>query len=353
MKTLGFAGTAKNTGKTTTALHMLKLVSQAGYRFALTSIGYDGENNDHVTGLPKPRYYVQPGGVIGTAERCLEYGNAAYSEIRPTGIRTILGEIVIAKVSEAGNVVLAGPNRRLDMEKLVDMLTEEGVELTLLDGAINRLAAMIHADGIILSTGAAFDNRIEAIARHAAAMESLFHYPKYNDCGEEDIRCVQYVDAEGTQSSIPISSILDEDTLKTVCTWLHPGGEGRLIVPGIFSPQLFQSMLDQSLEDLAGKTLVFASPLNLLTTGYPEIWEECFKRLRAEAITINYLYPIPLRFMTVNPFYPLYLQKTARYVAEYVDKVELLHSARAAIHNTAVIDIMQPPHPDLLSLCDL
>jgi len=60
-----------------------------------------------------------------------------------------------------------------------------------------------------------------------------------------------------------------------------------------------------------------------------------------------------LHFMTVNPFYPRYLQKTGNYVAEFVDKVELLQAVRSVIQDTLVVDILQPPHPDLLVQCGL
>jgi hypothetical protein len=46
LKTVGFAGTAKNTGKTTTTLAVLEQVRTARIHTALTSIGYDGENQD-------------------------------------------------------------------------------------------------------------------------------------------------------------------------------------------------------------------------------------------------------------------------------------------------------------------
>ena len=126
MKTIGFVGTAKNTGKTTAALHVLNLVSEAGIVTALTSIGYDGENTDHITGLPKPRYYAEKGMLVATAEPCLRYGSATMTVPVHTGLHTILGEIVIATVAEPGYVVLAGPNRRVDIRFLLNMLDGDG-----------------------------------------------------------------------------------------------------------------------------------------------------------------------------------------------------------------------------------
>jgi hypothetical protein len=353
MKTLGFVGTAKNTGKTTTALHILNLVNAAGIRTALTSIGFDGENTDHVTGLPKPRYYAEIGMLLATATRLLEVGTAQYGNIQPTGLKTILGEIVIATVTEPGYVVVAGPNRKVDIKTLLGQLAGLGVELTMVDGALNRLAAMVLADGMVLSTGASFDERIDVIADHAAAMESLFHHPHYPRLVDSDQSVVRYLAMDGKIDQLDISSVLDEFSMQQVACWLIPGQAGECFIPGVFGPQLFRQMVERYPERLAGKSWIFTSPLNLLASADPEIWRTSIRRLKELGAQVSYITPIPLHFMTVNPFYPRYLQKTGHYVAEFVDKVELLQSVRSGIQDTLVVDILQPPHPDLLAQCGL
>lgn len=111
MHTIGFAGTAKNTGKTTAALQVLDRAAEAGLCLAVTSIGYDGEQRDHVTGLPKPRYALPAGTLLATAEQTLPVcGRLEILETSP--IRTILGQVVIARMTEPGPAALAGPNTR-------------------------------------------------------------------------------------------------------------------------------------------------------------------------------------------------------------------------------------------------
>ncbi len=353
MYTLGFVGTAKNTGKTTAALHMMDRVVAEGYKIALTSIGFDGESADHITGLPKPKYVVNAGTVVATAESCLKYGTAAYSEIHPTGIRTILGEIMITTILSPGNVVLAGPNRRVDISQLIHRLVDWGIEVTFLDGALNRLAAMTEADGLILSTGAAYDQRIPVIARHAQAMEFLFHFPLYDDSINFDEHHVFCANERHENYMFQYNSILDENSMESLVRWLSGVGNCLCYVPGIFSPGLFQSLCQKLGERLSGKRFIFNSPLHLLTTGQPELWQECYSFLRSKNAQIYFKTPIHLNFMTVNPFYPKYLQKTASYIAEYVDKTELLTSVKESVKNTLVVDILQPPYPDLLKLCNL
>jgi molybdopterin-guanine dinucleotide biosynthesis protein len=79
---LGIAGTAKNTGKTTATAAIIQELRTRGVGFYLTSIGYDGENIDNVTGLPKPKLRVEPGDVVATAERCLAVSTAKLSTPR-------------------------------------------------------------------------------------------------------------------------------------------------------------------------------------------------------------------------------------------------------------------------------
>jgi len=354
MHTLGFVGTAKNTGKTTAALHMLALVDQAGIKTGMTSIGYDGENTDHVTGLPKPRYYAHPGMMIATADSCLELGTARTIRRQPTGLRTILGEIIIAEVAEPGFVVLAGPNRRVDLQILLKQLQAQGIQLALVDGALNRLAALVLADGMVLSTGAAFDERIEVLVDHAAAMESLFHFPlsQQGDFSKEGLVCCS--DEHGNiLYQLPTGSVTDEPSMLQVASWLQEGHTRQIIVPGVFYPTLFEGFIKKISDHMAGKQLIFTSPLSLLVTGSPKIWQQSLHTINDLGARVAYRRAIPLHFMTVNPFYPRYLQKTGVYVAEFVDKFALLRAARDKIKNTPVIDVLQPPHPDLLAQCGL
>ena len=58
---VGIAGTAKNTGKTTALNALLRAAHEHGTLVGVTSIGYDGESIDTVTGLPKPSIFLEAG----------------------------------------------------------------------------------------------------------------------------------------------------------------------------------------------------------------------------------------------------------------------------------------------------
>ncbi|HPH96339.1 MAG TPA: hypothetical protein PKW33_07125 [Anaerolineaceae bacterium] len=329
MNTIGFAGTAKNTGKTTTARFVLAAAHRAGLRLALTSIGYDGENRDTITGLPKPRFELQPGDWLATAEKCLKTSTAVCRVEAVLPIQTILGRVVLAQVEQAGEVLAAGPNRAADIRLLLERLEALGVDLAMLDGALNRVAPMNAADGLVLATGAAYDERIPAIAAHAAALAGLFQLPQ--------------VEQTAGFTPCPGGSLLRGMALPALSRGL------RLAIPGACDPALLLELLPQ----MAGGQLHFGSPLNLAASGSPLDWKAVMHAAGELQIGLSVARSLPVRLMTVNPFFPHYQPQTGAYVPDFVPAADLLQAVRQAAPQLPVYDMLQEPHPDVLSLLQL
>ncbi len=218
MKTFGFAGTAKNTGKTTTALAVLEQSRLSGNKNAITSIGYDGESLDHITGLPKPRYQLLPGELIATSRECLEASPARCKVLVETGIDTVLGAILIAEVQQAGLVLLAGPNRESDLRLVLKEFAALGAEFTIVDGALNRIVPLICADGLVLATGAAFNQDAQQIAIHAAAVERIFHLPQSAAKAPDSVILIQY--ADGSTCTLPGGSLINASNVPPLLPFL-------------------------------------------------------------------------------------------------------------------------------------
>ena len=185
---LGFCGTAKNTGKTTAMKAVLSGAYATGARLALTSIGFDGEAADHVTGLPKPRIYAEAGTLLAIAEACMRGSSAGIEILRQTAMETAMGPVVIGRVSEPGQVLLAGPSKSSDVRQVCALLDKEGCDLILLDGALGRIAPMTVADGIIVSTGAARQQDMERLGRESAGLGLIFRLPLSKSSLQEGIR---------------------------------------------------------------------------------------------------------------------------------------------------------------------
>ena len=66
---LAIVGLEKNTGKTECLNYILRRIKDSADRFALTSIGIDGENRDQVCQTPKPEIIVPEGMIFVTSEK--------------------------------------------------------------------------------------------------------------------------------------------------------------------------------------------------------------------------------------------------------------------------------------------
>lgn len=347
MRIIGFAGTAKNTGKTTTALAVLAQCVSANLATALTSIGFDGENRDHVTGLPKPRYNVGVGALIATAQKLLRVGSAVVEIRETTAIQTIFGPIMVAEVTKPGTVVLAGPNRQSDLAVVAAIFERLGADVTLVDGALNRLVPLIGTDALVLSTGAAFDERIPVIAEHAAALASLWSPPTFAITLPASLN-IQILYSDGATAEIPGGSLLSESAQANLLHSLHHPVH-RLVIPFACHPRL----LGLILERLPGSQLVLGDPLKCIASGDPLNWQKVWQDCSRLGVTPSYLHSVPVRLMTVNPFFPRFIASEHRYEPAYVNSAELVEAVQVGITLFPVMDIRQPPEPNFIRLLDL
>ena len=344
MQTISFAGTAKNTGKTTTALHMVERCHARGLRLALTSIGYDGEIKDNVTGLPKPRYVLQPGDWVATAEKCLKTGTAGYRVHHTSSIFTVLGRIVFVEITSPGLVVLAGPNRRTDLEQVLADFQRIGVDWVLVDGALNRLAPMICTGGLVLSTGAAFTEDIPTLAEHARALCAMFQFP----CSPlPPITAVTLSLPNGApEIKLDSGSLLSQAAFQTLEAAAEASQPHSILIPNACHPARLLELLTRK-PALREAQWVFGSPLKLLASGDPRLWETVWTDMH---LPPQYFETLPLHCLTLNPFYPSYHAATWSYSEKFLDAEALLAAVRAQVTAVPVLNLRQPPIPDLLDI---
>jgi hypothetical protein len=334
MKTFGFAGTAKNTGKTTTALAVLEQSRLSGYKNAITSIGFDGESLDHITGLPKPRYQLIPGELIATARECLEASPVRCKVLVETGIDSVLGVILIAEVLETGLVLLAGPNRESDLRLVLKEFAARGAEFTIIDGALNRIVPLICADGLVLATGAAFNQAAQQIAIHAAAVERIFHLPQTAVKAPDSAILIQY--ADGNTCSLPGGSLINASNVPPLLPFLtEPITD--LSIPGACQPDLLADLIPHL---PARVKFHLGSPLKMIASGNALRWSQVLDSINEGNFPIDVLQTLPLLLITVNPFFPHYLQKTGSYQPGFIDRSSLLKEMRRTVKFTPVFDIL-------------
>ena len=167
MTTLAVMGMTKNTGKTVAMNHVLAQAAAAQVDIGLTSIGRDGEDRDQVFFNPKPPIMVWPGTLVATARETLQRAKVRWKLIDSTEIDSPMGEILVVKVLEYGEMEVAGASRGSDQLKIISRLKQCGANLVILDGALGRShhASPAIANGVILATGAAIGGGIQDVIR--------------------------------------------------------------------------------------------------------------------------------------------------------------------------------------------
>lgn len=357
---IGLAGMAKNTGKTTATQALINAAHSRGLQLGLTSIGYDGEAWDNVTRLPKPRMVVPAGTVIATADSCLKAGSAKVSQISPAESHTPLGQVVIGTVQTPGTVVLAGPHTARELMVVSRSLATLGSQLTIVDGAINRIMPMSCTDGIILATGAARCQDVSQLASEVAAIGRLFAVPTatsiwsaaldsgWLESGVDGVGLFAGRRLRGTvmnggsllagKSVLELASSLDDEV-------------DAIVISGHASADCLQQLVSRLGPRTAGLTIVLTDPLKLLLAGEPLHTARLLDELEAQGSQVATLRGVPLLAITVNPFYPLWRYERNDYQPAYVDAERLKNAVQAAVR-VPVIDVKRDGAEKLLSLIE-
>lgn len=186
-------GTGKNAGKTSVLNHLVRALagSRPGRILALTSIGRDGEEEDLVTGGIKPRIYIPAGTLIATARESLPAADAVLEILAMTGIRTALGEVVIARACSRGYVELAGPAAAGDIACCETFFREAAPDcLMLVDGALSRRspAGGGLTQAAVLASGMAGASTLEDWMARTKTQVRLLSLPPLNPSLQGKIR---------------------------------------------------------------------------------------------------------------------------------------------------------------------
>jgi hypothetical protein len=339
---IGVAGTAKNTGKTTATVFLAECLRAKNHTVALTSIGYDGEPIDNLSGLPKPRHLAYPGDRIATAAQCLAQTAARIEILEETPCLTPLGPILIGKVTGEGLVTLVGPNKASDLAATIDRLARAGSQITLCDGALSRLAPLAVTDGLIVATGASRSTDFARLERETALLCSILNMPaldKATPWPHAD-RATLVDEAGRVIAQSALSSLLTKESAGRM--WPPDGGfsRARLFVPGAVTAQALQELAARIAQRPRPLQLVVGNPLSMLMTRDLSDLAATLERLARLDFTLAARGAVPLLAMTVNPTYHAYDRDSGKYFFSSIDLARL-KSAVAARNTVPVVDVVQ------------
>ncbi|MCX7780643.1 MAG: hypothetical protein N2491_06985 [Negativicutes bacterium] len=349
---LGLAGTAKNTGKTTTTAAIVGELRLRGIPFYLTSIGYDGENLDNITGLPKPKLRVEPGDMIATAEKCILTSTAALKRVLSTDIATPLGKVSVVRVERPGLIETAGPNKSSEVKRLRNLLREFGPGIAIFDGALNRIAPMSETDGIVLATGAAKTPDIPRLSwetRLISHITNLPVVPAAEILRNKGFSTVALIAPDmSTCAAWPRSSLLTETDVDLIFS-REIMENSYLYIPGIISEQAVNALLTHLQCYNKRLFLAFADPTKLLVSGNARIFEALSLALAEAGVFVGVLHSVPMLAVTVNPFYSEYRYETQTYRPAFVDAVRLQLAVQRQV-NVPVYNIVKQGAAKLVDL---
>lgn len=151
---LAFVGTAKNVGKTIAARSVIAAAQERGERLGCASIGRDGESVDSSDAQRKPRLFFREGAWLATARGVLPRSPAC-EILDVVDVATAAGRLAYVRVRGAGFFELVGPPTASGIRTALDRLHGFGCERIVLDGALDRVAALAGGnEAIVVSIGA-------------------------------------------------------------------------------------------------------------------------------------------------------------------------------------------------------
>lgn len=308
-RTVYFCGLSKNAGKTVAMMQTMQEARSAGKQVAVTSIGRDGEKYDAIyNDFEKPLIHLMQGDLVITAEGLLPTG--ACEIVHRFRIRSPLGSIVAACINTPCTIEVAGPSTVEGLRTVKAWVMGYGVDLFLVDGALDRKAASLPdvSDGLVISSGAAVSENMTEVILETRSMIDMLQVP-----------------AEGMMSDQPrlnFSPVFDSENELTAAFGKHNGKILTIVIDGAVTERLVDFLMHKGL--------------------FPRsrIVADCFAKIfinrkrwhdyRNRGLNISFARSINVLSLTINPVSPS---------GPAFDASVFLKSMRAAISDVPVFDV--------------
>jgi len=308
VKTISVIGMAKNAGKTMALNRLLVESQQDATLVALTSIGRDGELEDVVTGTDKPGIEVVPGMIVATTDGCVGRSDARMEILETTGERTPMGNVLILRVRQRGNVEIAGPDTSRGIQHVCLRMLALGADNVLVDGALDRKSSASPAitDATILSTGAVVDRDLDRVVKETAHQVALLELPRW-DHPQLKIPLGDTMD-NWLQEGSGVGIIRENGSIECLpmATALNGGREiGRAMEKGDAGLLIRGSLTEKTVKDLMSVTdLCREIPVIVEDATRIFVGEREWRIFQKKGLRVNVFQKNQLLFVTANPWSP-------------------------------------------------
>ena len=329
---LALVGLAKNTGKTETLTAILAEHAAAGRRVGVTSIGRDGEARDVIDArIEKPRVHLAAGSLVATTAGLLRASAVAHERLAQTGVRTPLGEVVLARLTERGTVEVAGPSAAADVLAVSEAMAELGAEQVLIDGAIDRRAASSPAvaDGLVMATGAVLGHEIEHVVEVTRNAVDLVRLPRTAG-GATPTGADASAGEDGERLSLERGLVLSGEPAEIAALLREHPRASTLLVDGALGERFLEGLLAARAQR-GGRELriVVGDPTKVFLSRRGPSWYE------RQGLVVEVQRTIELKAITVNPVAPQSHRFDSRRLRELIG---------AAVPDVPVLDVLDPSY---------
>lgn len=332
-RALALVGLAKNTGKTETLAAILREYAASGLCVGVTSIGRDGEERDVIDSrIEKPRVMLQAGSLVATTGALLRTSGVAHERLAKTGVRTPLGEVVLAQLSEPGAVEVAGPSVAADLRAVSEQMTKLGAEQVLIDGAIDRRAASSPAvaDGLVMATGAILGEDIDVVVATTSDAVDLVRLPAASDEGEQHATSDSGEAGDGERILLERRLVLNAEPAEIAALLREHPQARTLVVEGALGERFLEGLLAARSERAGRELRVLAGdPTKVFLSRRGPRW------YARQGVSIEVLRTIELKAITVNPVAPQSHKFDSQLLRELI---------RSAVPGVPVLDVLDPAY---------
>lgn len=312
---LALVGLAKNTGKTVALAALLGELEAQGRPIAVTSVGRDGEARDAIDRrIEKPEIVLAAGSLVATTGGLLRASGLAHELLEQTGVRTPLGQVLIARLKQPGAIEVAGPSTAADVRAVSDAMLGYGAEQVLIDGAVDRRAASSPdvSDGLVIATGAVLSDDISGVVLRTRDAVELVRLPTAPETPETPVTLPPRFAL--TAEEAQISDLLDA----------NPNAR-RLLATGALPEPFLNALVRVARRRGRELTVVVSDSTRVFLANQGPGW------YRRQGCAIHVERPIALAAITVNPVAP----QSHRF-----DSARLRARLRDAIPDVPVFDVL-------------
>lgn len=305
LRSLAIIGLSKNAGKTTTLNHLIRAMSKERPErvLAVSSIGLDGESEDQVTGICKPRIYLPAGSLIASSVSSLRRCDALIDMLELSGIRSALGEIVIGRSLSDGYVELAGPSLASEMKLCERLLRQEDPDcLFFIDGALSRRSSA----GGGITEAVVLAASYGRFASYEKLIEDLQHSVKLISLPQADLSDKETILGAVKEESSLRALALNRTTNKMRCFMadsllsghksmeqIYKSDDRLLFLRGAVTESVLKNLLRQKIKNRL--VLVVEDGNRLFISA------NSLRQLDRHGIELRTLYPLSLRMISFNP----------------------------------------------------